>query len=63
MEIAPLTPNTVALSASQSAIFRFLWRDARKRPVFEASLLLRVTGESSIGVLVGRSDEFLSASR
>jgi hypothetical protein len=33
------------------------------RPVFEASLLFRVTGESSIGVLVGRLDEFLSASR
>jgi hypothetical protein len=26
-----LTPNTIALSANQSSIFSFLWREARRR--------------------------------
>ena len=43
VEIAPLTPNTVALSASQSSNFGILWRDERNRP--SVSLASEGTGE------------------
>jgi hypothetical protein len=60
-EMKGLDGSKPPLSAMQSSIFAILWRDELNRPAFGASWLPKVTGESGIGGLVGRLDEFLSA--